>query len=72
MKIPANEVLARNIKRIREDKQLSSKQLALLADTTPQVMSKVERGDANPTLKRLESIASALNVSLSQLFEHKT
>ena len=47
---------------------LSQEQLALRADITTAYLGQIERDEKNPTVKLIEKIANALNMSLSELF----
>ena len=71
MSLKANSILARNVKRIRKEKGLKSKQLAVLIEVNASSISILESGNSNPTLKNLEKIAQALDVSLSDLLDPK-
>jgi transcriptional regulator with XRE-family HTH domain len=57
-----------NIRKIREQKNLSQEQLANLADLHRAYMGQIERGEKNIGLKNLEKIAKALKVSIKELF----
>ena len=67
MALKASEVLARNVKRIKDEKNLSSTQLAALANVSPSVVTKIESGKANPTLKKIEDFANALRIPVHEL-----
>lgn len=57
-----------NIRKIREQKNLSQEQLANLADLHRAYMGQIERGEKNIGLRNLEKIAKALKVSIKDLF----
>ena len=60
--------LARNLKKLREKKELSQDRLAKLADVANNTIIKIEQGEnINPTLATLKKIAEALGVSLDKL-----
>ena len=59
--------LARNIKDLRVNKNLSQERLALMAHVDRTLVSKIERCIANPTLEILVKIAFCLEVSVSDL-----
>lgn len=48
---------------------MSQEKLAELSGCHPTYIGQVERGEKNATLESIEKIASAMNVSLAQLFE---
>ena len=61
-------MLADNIKRFRKQLNLSQEQLARKADISYATLIKLESGaNTNPTLKILQQLATALNVSLDEL-----
>ena len=61
-------MLADNIKRFRKQLNLSQEQLARKADISYATLIKLESGaNTNPTLKILQQVATALNVSLDDL-----
>lgn len=61
-------MLADNIKRFRKLLNLSQEQLARKADISYATLIKLESGaNTNPTLKILQQLATALNVSLDDL-----
>ncbi len=61
-------MLSKNIKRFRKEFNLSQEQLARKADISYATLIKLESGaNTNPTLKILQQLAAALNVSLNEL-----
>ena len=48
----------------------SQERLAEISGCHPTYIGQVERGEKNPTLESVEKIASALDISLSKLFEN--
>ena len=65
----SNKQLGMRIKYLRSLKKWSQEDLALEADVNKNYISDLERGQRNPTVKILEKIAKALNISLSELFK---
>ncbi len=63
------EIIALNLKRLREEKNLSLGQLAELAGVSKVMLSQVEKGTANPTINTVWKIASALQVTYTDLLE---
>lgn len=59
----------KSLRRRRIEKELSQENLANDADIPRQQISRIERGEINPSLSTLYSIAKALKMRLSQLFE---
>lgn len=56
-----------NIKRIREEKNVKQQDLAAMCNYEKSNFSKIESGETNITLKTLNKIAVALEVSASEL-----
>ena len=66
-------MLSEYIKKLRKKKGLSQDKLAKLADVTLTTLVKIESSvNRNPTIKTLEKIADALDVSLDALVGRKT
>jgi len=61
--------LGAKIKRLREDKNWSQSDLTRAAGLTHGLVSRLEDGIGNPSLKTLAAIAKALGVSVSELTE---
>lgn len=57
-----------NIKRIREAKGMSQKELITAIGMGAPMYSRIETGKTEPSLSSLEKIAKALGVKLSELF----
>jgi len=63
------KVIGQRIRNYRTTAGLSQEKLAELSGCHPTYIGQLERGEKNATIESIEKIASALNVSLSQLFE---
>jgi len=59
----------RMLKKRREDFGLSQEQLANDADIPINQIGRIERGEINPTLSTLNSIAKAMKIKLASLLE---
>ena len=59
--------MARNIRRMRQEKSWSQHDLASEAGVRQALISSLEVATANPTLESLEKVAGALNVSVAEL-----
>ncbi len=63
------KVLGQRIRNYRTSKGLSQEKLAELAGCHPTYIGQIERGEKNATVESIEKISSALDISLSKLFE---
>lgn len=61
-------LLGQRIKEIRKSKDLTQPALAELVNVDSKYISRIETGNSYPSLDTLESIASALNVEVKDLF----
>jgi transcriptional regulator with XRE-family HTH domain len=62
--------IAKNIKRLRQEKGISQDRLSKLADLSLNTVVNIEAGNnPNPTIETLEKIAGALKVSIDKLFK---
>jgi transcriptional regulator with XRE-family HTH domain len=59
--------LARAIRKIRTDASLSQRALAQKLELDPSQMSRLERGEANPSWGTVGRVAAALEVTLAEL-----
>ena len=62
-----NLIVARNIKRLREEKKLSMDELAKLSGVSKSMLAQVERGEGNPTLSTLWKLSSGMKVPFNAL-----
>jgi len=63
----AYKKIGQNIKRLREERNLSQVQLANLCEFEKTNMSRLELGKINPTIKTLLRVAASLEVSLKEV-----
>lgn len=63
------KIIGQRIRNYRTQKGLSQEKLAELAGCHPTYIGQLERGEKNATLESVEKIASAMNISLSELFD---
>lgn len=61
--------LGRKVRKLRLSLNMSQADLADEAETRRALISEIERGEANPTLDSIISIAMALGVDLAEIFE---
>jgi ribosome-binding protein aMBF1 (putative translation factor) len=64
---PTNPALGRAIRRLRTARHLSIEDLALAARMHPTYLSGIERGERNPTWRKLADLAQALDVAVSSI-----
>jgi transcriptional regulator with XRE-family HTH domain len=70
MAIMSNEIstIAKNIKKIRKKRGISQDKLSKLAEVAYNTIIKIESGTIqNPTIKTVQKIAKALDISLDEL-----
>ncbi|MDE7429663.1 MAG: XRE family transcriptional regulator [Lachnospiraceae bacterium] len=63
------EIIAYNLKRIREERNLSLGQLADSAGVSKVILSQIEKGDSNPTINTIWKITGALQLPYTSLLE---
>lgn len=63
------KIIGQRIRNYRTKKGLSQEKLAELAGYHPTYIGQLERGEKNATLESVEKIASAMDISLSELFD---
>ncbi len=64
-----NEIIGINLKRLRDERNLSLGQLAELAGVSKVMLSQVEKGISNPTINTIWKITDALQVTYADLLE---
>lgn len=62
-----NLVVAKNIKRLREERRLSLEALARQSGVSKSMLVQIERGEGNPTLSTLWKLANGMNVPFDAL-----
>jgi len=62
-------IIGDKIKKVREAKGLSQKEVALSLKMDPAQYSRIENGKTDPSFSSIEKIAKALGVELSDLFK---
>ena len=62
--------IGKNIKRLRQEKELSQDKLSKLADLSLNMVVKIELDESpNPTIETIRKIAKALDVSVDDLLK---
>ena len=67
--VPNEPDLGSTIRRLREERSLSLKEVALRSDLTPSFLSQVERNLTSPSVASLRKVAQAFGVPLTALFQ---
>lgn len=62
-------VLARNLKKIRDDRSLSLDKVATMTSVSKSMLGQIERGESNPTLSTVWKIANGLHISFTELIK---
>lgn len=62
-----NMIVAKNIKRLREEKKLSMDELAKLSGVSKSMLAQIERDDGNPTISTLWKISNGMKVPFDAL-----
>jgi XRE family transcriptional regulator, regulator of sulfur utilization len=70
--ISASETISRNIKRIRQERNLTLDDLAILTGVSKSMLSEIERCTKSPTISVLEKVCDGINVPLAQLTHTET
>lgn len=66
-----HEQVGRNIKAAREKAKLTQEEVAKKAGLNTNYFAVIERGEVNTTLEKLQNIAKALGVEVSELTKSK-
>lgn len=61
--------IGERIKKSRNDKSLSLRELATMVDLSASFLSQIEQGKASPSIENLKKIATSLDVRVSYLIE---
>ena len=62
-----NEIVAGNIRRLREERGLTMEELARLSGVSRSMLAQVERGEGNPTLSTLWKLSNGMKVPFHAL-----
>lgn len=64
---PMNMIVARNIRRLREENKLSMDELSKLSGVSKSMLAQIERGDGNPTISTLWKISNGMKIPFDAL-----
>jgi transcriptional regulator with XRE-family HTH domain len=62
--------LGQRLHQLRTERKLSQEQLALRSNITPTYLGLIERNIKNPTVKVVEQLCFAMNISLADFFSN--
>ena len=62
-----NMIVAKNIKRLREERKLSMDELSKLSGVSKSMLAQIERGGGNPTISTLSKISNGMKVPFDAL-----
>jgi transcriptional regulator with XRE-family HTH domain len=68
-KIDIRDIVAGHVRRLRVEANLSQQVLADSSDIYRTYLSRIESGDANPTIKVLAALAEKLDVEVGEFFK---
>ncbi|MFY4777068.1 helix-turn-helix domain-containing protein [Metabacillus sp. RGM 3146] len=64
-----NDIIAKNLKKLRTDRNLSLGQLSDLCSVSKVMLSQIEKGETNPTINTIWKIANGLKVPYTKLID---
>ena len=64
-----NKEFGKRVRKFRMERGLSQEKLAFMSNMHRTYIGGIERGERNPSLKNIASIAKVLDIYLSELFE---
>lgn len=64
----ADSVLARKVRRLRHEAQLTLQQLSKRCGISVSALSKIEKGQLSPTYERIAALARGLHIQVGELF----
>lgn len=62
-------LLGQKIRKTRQEKNLSQEKLALMCGLDRSYMGRIERGEVNITVLKLQEISKALDIEIVKFFE---
>lgn len=62
-----NQIVARNVKMLREKNKLSMDELSRLSGVSKSMLAQIERGDGNPTISTLWKLSNGMQVPFDAL-----
>ena len=62
-------IFGNRVKELRKDKKMTQQQFADLSDLHKNYIGMIERGERNPSLINIQNIATAFEMSISELMK---
>ena len=62
-----NMIVAKNIRRLREESKLSMDELSKLSGVSKNMLAQIERGEENPTISTLWKLSNGMKVPFDAL-----
>lgn len=62
-----NQIVAKNVKRLREERKLSMDELSRLSGVSKSMLAQIERGSGNPTISTLWKLSNGMGVPFDAL-----
>ena len=63
-------IVAKNIRRLREESKLSMDELSKLSGVSKSMLAQIERGEENPTISTLWKLSNGMKVPFDALTVH--
>lgn len=67
--VSINEVIAKNLKKLRKDRKLSLDAVSEMTGVSKSMLGQIERNESSPTISTLWKIATGLHISFTSLME---
>ena len=64
---PMNQLVAANVKQLREERKLSMDELSRLSGVSKSMLSQIERGEGNPTISTLWKLSNGMKIPFDAL-----
>lgn len=63
------KAFGKNLLKLRKEKGISQEELTFRTDLSKNMIGNIERGELNPTLSTISSLAKGLEISIKELFD---
>jgi len=65
----SREILAKNIEKLRKERNIKKEELSLALGFDNSYISKLEKGNIKKTIDKIEKIANYFNIEIRKLFQ---